>query len=466
MVSRSSIFRSLTYCLILSGCTIDFFLVFSNQASYSQTRTCNIGSTPKHPGNYKLLGNIFLRQKRFHESLECFELALQDERGRKDPELWNNHGLALAGLKKFDLAIASYDQALRIPAGAIFVDRVEPRVKVEDYYLWWFNRGTALVDLNRNEEAIVSLDQSIKIKSNYSFVWFFRGLALYRLERFEEARVAYRRAVLLSPNTPYISSKDLLNIQDYVIYYSEAEAKSRLGSYKDTIQAFERGQRIRRSNAQIKFFEGDSSEGFYEAYIDGIRLLDQGENQKALIAFEQLIIQKPNYTNAWFSKADALAALELYPEAIAAYDRVIEIEPDDYASWYKKGNVLKKINRLEEALQAYQKAIDLSEGFSEVWHNRGVIFYNQNKDEEAINAYSRSLKANILWGGIAKIDTQYALAATLYRAKRYQESLLEVEKVLKKQPNYQEALELRKLIKNIIDCDRSKDPSKCTVQPI
>ncbi len=446
---QSLVLRSLTYFLIVSGYTLEFFLVFTDQSAYSQTLVCNIGSTPKHPGNYKLLGNIYLKQKKFQAALNCFELALQDERGTKDPELWNNHGLALAGLKKFDQAIASYDKALQISPGAVFVDRVEPRSQPEDYYLWWFNRGTALVDLKRYEEAIASLDQSIKIKPNYSFVWFFRGLALFRLERYTEAKSAYRRAVLLSPNTPYIASKDLLSIQDYVIYYGQAEAKSRLGSYKDTIQIFERGQKIRRDNPQIKFFGDNISEDFYEAYINGIRLLDQGENQKALIAFQQLIAQNPNYTNAWYGKADALTALSLYPEAIAAYDQVITLEPDDYASWYKKGNVLKKLNRNEEALQAYQKAIDLSGGFSEVWHNRGVIFYNQNKDAEAINAYSRSLKANILWGGIAKIDTQYALAATLYRAERYDESFFAVEKVLKEQPQYQEALELQKLIKKM-----------------
>jgi tetratricopeptide (TPR) repeat protein len=446
---QSLVLRSLTYFLIFSGCTLEFSLVFTDQSAYSQMQLCNIGSTPKHPGNYKLLGNIFLKQKYFQDALNCFELALQDERGLKDPELWNNHGLALAGLKKFDQAIASYDKALQINPGAVFVDRIEPRSKAEDYYLWWFNRGTALVDLKRYEEAIVALDESIKIKPNYSFVWFFRGLALFRLERYAEAKDTYRRAILLSPNTPYIASKDLLSIQDYVIYYGEAEAKSRLGSYKDTIRLFERGQEIRRNNPQIKFFAGDNGEDFYEAYINGVRFLDQGEAQKALIAFQQLIAQNPKYTNAWYGKADALTTLELYPEAIAAYDQVIALEPDDYASWYKKGNVLKKINRSEEALQAYEKAIDLSGGFSEVWHNRGVIFYNQNKDAEAINAYSRSLRANILWGGIAKIDTQYALAATLYRAGRYSESLVAVNNILKQQPQYQEALELRQLINKI-----------------
>jgi len=242
----------------------------------------------------------------------------------------------------------------------------------------------------------------------------------------------------------------LYSVQDYVVYYGEAEAKSRLGRYKEAIQAFEQGKAIRRNNPQIKFFDSSINEGLYESYIDGIRLLDLGENKKALTLFDQLITAKPNYTDALYGRAEALTGLKLYPEAIIAYSRIIAIEPDDYAAWYKKGNLFKKMNLREDALQAYQKAITFSGGFSEVWHNRGVIFFDQNKNEDAIVNYSRSLKANPLWGGIAKIDTQYALAATLYRAKRYRESLSVVEKLLKEDPKYKEALELRRLIKNII----------------
>ncbi|WP_330486308.1 tetratricopeptide repeat protein [Tumidithrix elongata] len=442
-------FRSLIYCLILSGFTLEFSGIFSPQFAYAQT--CDIGSATVHPGNYKLRGSVFLKKESFQEALDCFEIALQDPRGREDPELWNNHGLALAGLKRFEEALASYDQAVRIKPGARFVDRVQPLVQPKDYYLWWFNRATALVDLNRNDEALASLDKSLQIKSDYGFVWFFRGLTLFRLKRYDEARFAYRRSVLLSPNTPYvIKSLHLLNLQDYVVYYGEAEAKSRLGRYKEAIKAFERGKQVRLNNPQIEFFENNVSENLYENYIDGIRSLDRSEYNKALTQFDLVIATKPNYASAWDGKADALMALKRYPEAIAAYDRVTVIEPYDYPAWYKKGNALMKAKRNGEALQAYQKAIDISGGFAEVWHNRGVIFYNQNKNKEAIDAYSRSLKANTLWGGISRADTQYALAATLYRAGRYRESLSAVEQVLKAQPDYKEAVELRKLIKRIL----------------
>lgn len=451
MNSKSLVLCSLPYWLILSGCVLEI-LEFSNPPiAYSQSRSCNIGSLPVHPGNYKLRGSVFLKKELFREALDCFEIALQDERGQRDPELWNNHGLALAGLKRFDEAITSYDRALQIKPGSKFVDRVQPLVQPEDYYMWWFNRGTALVDLNRYEEAIINLDNALKIKADYGFVWFFRGLALFKLERYEEARISYRRSVLLSPNSPYnIKAKHLFSVQDYVVYYGEAEAKSRLGRYKDAIQAFDRGERIRRSNPEIKFFKSSVDESTYENYIEGVRSLEQGSYPQALNTFDQIIAANPNYANAWDAKADTLVALKRYPEAIKAYDRVTTIEPDDYASWYKKGNVLRESKRDEEALQAYQKAISLSGGFAEVWHNRGLILYNQGKYGDAINAYNRSLKANTLWGGVDRINTQYGLAASLYGVERYQESSFAVEKVLKEQPNYKQGLELRKLLKNVL----------------
>ena len=455
----SLILRSSPYWLIFAVFNLDVLGALSPRAALSQdrisqnqklSRVCDIGSLPNHPGNYKLRGGTFLKKEEFKEALDCFEIALQDKRGQQDPELWNNHGLALAGLNRYDEAIASYDRALNIKPGARFVDRVQPRVQPEDYYLWWFNRGTALVDLQRYPEAIVSLDKSLQIKSDYGFVWFFRGLALFRLERYDEARLSYRRSVLLSPNSPYsIKTRALFSLQDYLVYYGEAEAKSRLGRYKDAIQAFERGKRIRRNNPELKFFLKNIDESTYENYIEGIRSLDAGDNTKALAIFDQVLTSNPNYANAWDAKADALVALKRNPEAIKAYDRATTIEPEDYASWYKKGNALRRSKLYPEALQSYQKAINLSGGFAEVWHNRGLILDSQKKYEEAIATYKRSLKASTLWGGIERVDTQYALAASLYNAKRYRESSTEIEKILIQEPNYKEALQLRKLLQRV-----------------
>jgi tetratricopeptide (TPR) repeat protein len=81
-------------------------------------------------------------------------------------------GGVLAALDRYEEAIASYDQALKIKP-----DKDEA----------WYNRGIALDYLGRYEEAIDSFDQALKIKPDKDKAWNNRGVALGYLGRYEEA---------------------------------------------------------------------------------------------------------------------------------------------------------------------------------------------------------------------------------------------------------------------------------------
>ena len=60
---------------------------------------------------------------------------------------WNEQGIKLCYLGKFEEAIASYDRALEIKP---------------DKHEAWYNRGIALHNLGRFEQAIVSYGQVLK----------------------------------------------------------------------------------------------------------------------------------------------------------------------------------------------------------------------------------------------------------------------------------------------------------------
>ena len=68
-----------------------------------------------------------------------------------------------------DIAVGAYDQAVEI----------EP-----NFYEAWNNRGIALLKLERYEAAIGSYNRAVKIKPDYHDAWNNRGNALGRLERY------------------------------------------------------------------------------------------------------------------------------------------------------------------------------------------------------------------------------------------------------------------------------------------
>jgi superkiller protein 3 len=135
---------------------------------------CDLGSLPKHPGNYKVRGVRFLQFNQYEKALECFKQALEDPRGAKDPEVWNGYGIALGKLKKYEEAITAYEQSLAILAGGDLVDRVyRPdsltlnRLKPEDYYIFWFNKGITLYEIKRYSDAMLAVDQALKLKPEF-----------------------------------------------------------------------------------------------------------------------------------------------------------------------------------------------------------------------------------------------------------------------------------------------------------
>ena len=97
----------------------------------------------------------------------------------------NNRGLALAKLKRFTEALASYDQALAVQPN--FGDAHN-------------NRGNALTALMRFEDALASFDRAIAARPDSADAHCNRGNALLELGRFDDAAAAFDRAIAIRPD--------------------------------------------------------------------------------------------------------------------------------------------------------------------------------------------------------------------------------------------------------------------------
>src|SRR5438874_5970997 len=127
-----------------------------------------------------LLGLILLQRGEAQAAESQLGRALSFAAGEtKNPnvaEAYNNRGLALMKLRRFEEALASFDRGIG----------VQP-----DHIGALANRGAALQELGRAQEALVSLDRVIAMQPRLAGAHNNRGKALSDLRRFEEALAGF-----------------------------------------------------------------------------------------------------------------------------------------------------------------------------------------------------------------------------------------------------------------------------------
>jgi hypothetical protein len=118
---------------------------------------------------------------------------------------WNNKGVSLNKLKRYEESLSYYDQAIKLKS---------------DYAKAWNNKGVSLNKLKRYEESLSYYDQAIKLKSDYAEAWNNKGVSLNKLKRYEESLSYYDQAIKLK--------------SDYAeAFYGKAETKLILGDFQD-----------------------------------------------------------------------------------------------------------------------------------------------------------------------------------------------------------------------------------------
>jgi tetratricopeptide (TPR) repeat protein len=63
----------------------------------------------------------------------------------------------------------------------------------------WNNKGICLLSLCRYEDAIKCIEEAIKIDPNHAFYWYNKGICQDRLGQWNEAIVSFDEAVRLYP---------------------------------------------------------------------------------------------------------------------------------------------------------------------------------------------------------------------------------------------------------------------------
>ena len=126
-------------------------------------------------------------------------------------------------------------------------------------------------------------------------------------------------------------------------------------------------------------------------YLDQAKeQLDRYRPEKALDTFQRLIDSRPNNSEAWKGRGDALLALGRYESALSAYDKSLQIQPKDAKTLNKKGETLYELQRYQEALESHEQALQGTENNAEAWYGKGRAFIGLKRYEDALTAFDKA----------------------------------------------------------------------------
>ena len=277
----------------------------------------------------------------------CLDVGLQLlQKFPSSIALYNIQGASNAGLQKFDEAVESYKQVLKIEPGyanahynigIVLHEQGKPEKAIEsyrkalaiqpDYVDAYNNMGNALKDKGNLEEAIEAYSNAITIKPDYAEAYSNMGTALKAQGKLEEAKQCYKKAINIKP--------------DY------AEAHNNIGNaLKDQGQLEDVKEAYRKAI--------DIKPDYTEAYNNmGVVLHDQGKVEEAIEFYNKALSIKPDYAEAKMNLAILLyetGELEKAAELFATND-TIKSQSFLLKCFYEQDKKLKFYHQLDFLLE-------------------------------------------------------------------------------------------------------------------
>ena len=305
---------------------------------------------------YNRRGNEYLHLDDYPSAIEDYTQAIN----LRMEELWvpyYNRGLAYENLSNLDQAILDYTSALELKpnyqyalsARGILYDVLQkPEEALKDFtgYLnivptnnpgMYNRRGNAYLDLGRNEEAIEDYTKAIELNMRSLYIPYRnRGLAYNREEQYDLAIQNYLKSLELNPT--YIT---LYNDIGLANFYNT--------NYQEAIRYFDLAIEQKMDQVYFPYYnKGRSNEAL-------------GNNEQAILDYQNAIAAKPDYSSAVFNLGYLYSNLKRYQEAIETFGRYIELLPTDPVGWNNRGYYYSKTGEYDKALSDLNKSLELED---------------------------------------------------------------------------------------------------------
>ncbi len=223
------------------------------------------------------LAELYFAEKRYAESIEQYQVALQADEENKGVLV--GLGRALLATGDHRAAAKKFQKAIDLASGAGLTSDL---VETAHYYL-----GSISLTEGHPEEAVTHLKQALAVEGTDADAWYLLGVASLEADDVDGAIEALETAVWFVPN------------------YTAA--------YEKLIVAYET--------------KGLEAEGLY---ANGMLAYSQGQFEEAVTELEAAVKASPKYADAHAGLGLARESLGQREAALTSYQQAAELDPENY----------------------------------------------------------------------------------------------------------------------------------------
>ncbi|MBI4377606.1 MAG: tetratricopeptide repeat protein [Nitrospinae bacterium] len=257
-------------------------------------------------------GNAYYNNGNYLKACGSYMKAIE-----KDPDFalaYNNWGLSLHYLKRYDEAIERYKIAVE---------------KDPNYALAYYNWGNAILELKRYDEAIERYKIATEKDPNYALAYYNWGIILSELKRYDEAIERYKITTEKDPN--YAPA-----------YYNWGIILSELKRYDEAIERYK--------------IAVEKDPNYAPAYNNwGLSLHILKRYDEAIERYKIATEKDPNYALAYYNWGIILSELKRYDEAIERYKTAVEKDPNFYYAYHNRAYCLWLQGKYKESREEWEK---------------------------------------------------------------------------------------------------------------
>ncbi|MFO1055466.1 MAG: tetratricopeptide repeat protein [Dongiaceae bacterium] len=298
---------------------------------------------------------------RAYESLRRYDLAIADytEALRLRPdyvEALNNRGNSYDLAGDHDRAIADYDAALRLAPGSS---------GTPDLY---YNRGVAYDAKGDHDRAIADFDAALRLRPDHLDALNMRGIAHHEKGQLDLAMADYDAVLKLAP----ASRTAARALKNRALVY---DAK---GDYVRAIADYDAALRLHPDDPDALDARG----------IDYGR---RGDYDRAIADFDAALRLQPGLASALSNRGHVYALRGDYARALADLDASIRLDPRDERALATRSGVYSETGRPDRALADLDSALRLAPADVELLNDRCWVLVTLGRVQPALADCNKAL---------------------------------------------------------------------------